>query len=333
MSTIQKRDSENEIPGNTEAAPNLKRSKSSKSDAPTSEADPSAKAVERTSDFLAAWGAGRFNEGDIEAALAEFIAEDAVLDTSSGAHVGVDVYKVTEGIAGVKGFLAWLGGFDMEGVEMSHVAAPVPNEVWVRFSAAKCTSKVTGKSAPHHSLWVYTWDGDKIAKLQGITYEPANTAATLSKDDVPMPSTLQLPTFEPHHSPLEPFAEKMALWGAGEFLDAEMCRKHCAADVVDDMTESALPDVLKPQVGPEGINEWVKYMDATWEMSNVDAVPVAGLKPGCVMMRMTFDVKHKTTGKEAHGVRMYNELAYNVAGQYVYARRYYVNAPLLASIY
>ena len=98
-------------------------------------------------------------------------------------------------------------------------------------------------------------------------------------------------------------------------------------------SESALPDVLVPRVGPEGINAWVKYTDATWELSNVDAAPVAGLKPGCVMMRMTFDVKHKTTGKEAHGVRMYNELAYNAAGQYVYARHYYVNAPLLASIY
>jgi len=112
-----------------------------------------------------------------------------------------------------------------------------------------------------------------------------------------------------------------------------VCSKHCAADAVHDLTESVLPDVLKPRLGPEGICEWNKFSDATWEMTNVDAVPVVGLKPGCVMMRLTFDVKHKTTGKEAHGVQMYNEFAYNAAGQYVYGRHMYVNAPLLASIH
>lgn len=41
---------------------------------------------------------------------------------------------------------------------------------------------------------------------------------------------------------------------------------------------------------------------------------IAGLKPGCVMQRMTFDVMHKTTNKEAKGVQMYNEVAYNIEG-------------------
>merc|ERR1711988_940651 len=109
-------------------------------------------------------------------------------------------------------------------------------------------------------------------------------AAIISTEDVPIPPAVELPPFSPHADPLEPYGEKMALWGAGEFLKAEVRREH-----------------LVP----------------TWYMSNlVNGTPIVGLKAGCVTTSMTFDVKHKGTGKEAQGVQMWNEFAYNAEGKF-----------------
>merc|ERR1711988_1467379 len=74
-------------------------------------------------------------------------------------------------------------------------------------------------------------------------------AAIVSAEDVPIPPAVELPSFSPHANPLEPYGEKMALWGAGEFLKAEVRREHLVPDCVDDLTDGALPSVLKPYVG------------------------------------------------------------------------------------
>lgn len=105
-------------------------------------------------------------------------------------------------------------------------------------------------------MWGFTWEGDKLRRLQGVFYEPAIIAAVFSEDDVPIPPTLQLPALEPHPSPTEPYGEKMALWGAGEFRKIEMLSS--IADAVDDLIESVLPDVLKAYQGVDAVSEWIK---------------------------------------------------------------------------
>lgn len=340
MSTLQKRDSENQVPINVEtgATPELKKSKSDKAAGgvlPSSNLASSVSAVERTTELIAAWGAGRFNADDADAQLAafkEFHTEDVVMDASAAAHSGVPAYKVHNGFAGLKEWFDFLASFSFEAIEMSFVAGPAPNEIWARFSSSMATWKPTGKGTPFSCVTVYTWEGDKLKKMTLLPHNPAAIAAICSEQDVPIPSTVQLPAFEPNPNPLEPFAEKMALWGAGELLKEEVRREHIAADAVDDQTDSALPDVLKPYRGIDGIGESVEYADKTWEISNVDAVPIVGLKPGCVHVRITMDIKHKTTGKEAKGLQKYSEFAYGADGKFVYARHFYVNAPLLASI-
>lgn len=337
MSTLQKSDSENQVPGNVEAGatPELKKSKSDHVAGGVLPAK-SVSAVERTSELIAAWGAGRFNADDADArfaAFAEFCTEDVVVDASAAAHSGVPAYKVHNGFAGLKEWFDFLSGFSFEGLEMSYVAGPAPNEIWLRGSSSMATYKPTGKGTPFYIFSVYTWEGDKLTKLTILPHNPAAVAAICSEQDVAIPSTVQIPAFEPNPNPLEPFAEKMALWGAGEFLKEEVRREHIAADAVDDQTDSALPDVLKPYRGIDGMGESVEYADKTWEYSNVDAVPIVGLKPGCVHVRISMDIKHKKTGKEAKGLQQYNEFAYDVDGKFVYARHFWVNAPLLASIY
>jgi len=334
MSTIQKRDSENHMPVNSIAGapPELTKSKSSELKA----APEKQNAVGRTTNFLSAWGAGRFNSEDTDAvysALAEFFTEDCIADVSSAAHSGVAAYKVHHGFAGLRDWFDFLGGFDFEGIGMSHVEGPTPNEIWMKFSSTNAVCKATGKSVPSLCFTVLTWEGDKCSKLQLIPYNPASVAAVCSKEDAPIPAFVKLPAFEPHPKPLEQFGEKMALWGAGEFSKPEVRSEHIVADCVDDLTDSVLPDLFKAYVGPDGIGESIDHQVTMWELSNIDAVPIVGLAPGCVMARVTFDVKHKTTGKEAKGVQQYNEFAYSADGKIVSGRHYFVNAPLLASIY
>jgi len=334
MPALHNRDSEN-MPSNIVAAAEEQK--------PSTENMPNGNksTVELTTDFIAAWGAGHFNTGDVSAELAKFFTEDFVLDASSAAHSGVAAYKVHNGYSGLEEWFKFVGGFDFEEIEMSHVAGEpgvVPHEVWLRCSAKKAVCKATGKSAPFDCLNVLTWEGDKATKMIVVVYNPASVAAIMCEDDLPIPSPVQLPAFEPHSSPMEAFGAVMALWGAGELSKPEMQSKYIAAQSVDDSSDSllavgALSDVYKAHIGVEGIGLWIDYQENNLELSNINAVPVMGLKPGCVMVHMTCDVKHKISGKAVQGWEAYNELAYNEEGQFVYARHYWVNAPLLASIF
>lgn len=324
MPTILKRDSENLAPVNT--APALKHSKSEVRSA-----------YDRTADLFAAWGAGRFmtdSEG-LDATIAEFFTEDVELDRSAAAHSGLDGYKVYHGHEGVKGWFEWLDAFDYEGLQMTFVAGPEPNEVFLRSSVERLINKKTGKVTPFCCVEVYTWEGSRCTKSVLSVFQPASVAAICSEEEhLPIPPFAQLPAFEPHPNPMEPWAEKMALWSAGDFYSEEgLLEEHTAEDAVCIVSDSAMPEVFRTYEGVAGVKEWNDHGSSLWELSNVALAPVAGLKPGCVLHRLTCDVKHKVTGKEAAGVQLFVECAYDVDGKFVYARHFFVNAPLLASIY
>lgn len=325
MSTILKRNSSESMPTNVDMpAPALKKNKSTEA---------AKSPVELTGELLAAWGKGEFNTGDIDAALAKHYTEDVIIDASSAAHSGVAMYKVHNGLAAVKDWFDWVAGFKMEDMEVSMVAGEKEN-ICLLSMTCNATFTATDKSAHFSCFQIYEFKGEKIAKLTFLVYNPASVAAIISAEDALIPPVVELPSFAPHANPLEPFGEKMALWGAGEFLKAEVRREHMVSDVVDDLTDGALPSVLKPYVGVDGTGEWLEHVASMWEMSNmVIGNPIVGLRAGCVMTSMTFDVKHKGTGKAAQGVQMWNELAYNAEGKFVYGRHFFVNAPLVASIY
>lgn len=306
----------------------LKRSKSS--GAGPAQRSP----VERTSDLLAAWGAGRFNDSDDDGAFAEFFSSDMSIDASAAAHSGVAEFDVAYvGLDGAKEWFAFVGALEFEGTESSHVAGPTPGEVWLRFEAAKHTSQKTGKGAAYSAMTILSWEGDQCTKVVNVPFYPVRTAAILSVEDVRVPPMASLPAFEPHPKPMEAYAEAMARWGSGDLSKPEVFDRYVAQDALNDVADSALPSILKAYEGSAAVREWLEHVEDNWELSNMDVAPVEGLKPGCVTHRMTCDVRHKTTGKEAKGVQMYVELAYNPAGQFVYSRNYFVNAPKLASIY
>jgi len=325
MSTIQQEITENLAP--TNVAPQLTTTKSSET-APKS-------AVKRTAELIAAWSAGRFNVGDVDGAIAEFCSKDVVIDATSGAHVNVAEYKKTFGFDDAKDWFAFVGGFDYEDMSITHTAGPKPDEVWMFFESSNAINKATGKGASMSLMQVLTWEGDKLRKVVFAFHQPERTAAISSVEDVPVPPMLTLPLFAPHPDPIQPWTEKMALWGAGEFTKPEtkLMEKHIAPGAVVDATDTALPEVLKVYEGREGVSTWCEHTEAVWEMSNIDIKPVTGLKPGCVMHRFVCDVKHKTTGKEVKGVQLFALCAYNTDGQFVYGRHYYVNSKALASIY
>jgi len=320
-----KRNSSENMPTTVDMpAPELKKAKSTET---------SKSVVELIGEVLAAWGKGEFSTGDVDAALAKYYTTDVLIDASPAAHSGVAMYKKHNGFTGVKDWFDWVASFKLEDMEVSMGAGEKENICLLRMNAS-ATYTATGKSAFFSAFQIFEFEGEKIAKQTFAVYNPAAVAAIISTEDVPIPPAVELPSFSPHANPLEPYGEKMALWGAGEFLKAEVRREHLVPDCVDDLTDGALPSVLKPYVGIDGTGEWMEHMASTWDMSNlVIGTPIVGLKAGCVTTSMTFDVKHKGTGKEAQGVQMWNEFAYNAAGKFVYARHFFINAPLIASIY
>lgn len=342
--TIVKRDSENFMQANfspnrpavspADATAKLQKRDSKKGTAVKRDTKSAHRSqVDRTSDLIAAWGDGRFNSGD-DAAYEEFFTQDVVVDASAAVHSGVAAFKTYHGFDGAKEWFAWGSCFELEGVDIAHVAAPIESEVWLRFEVAHDVCKKTGKGGAYHAIAVFSWVGDKCAKIVNVPYQPARIAAICSEQDVPIPPMAALPPFEPHPAPMEVYEKIMQMWGANELSSPDVCKMYVAPDAVNDVSDSTMPDVLKVYEGVTGSLEWMDYMATHWELSNIDVKPVAGLKPGCVMHRFTCDVKHKTSGKEAaKGWQVYTELAYNVQGQFVYSRNYFVNATLLASIY
>merc|ERR1711998_765919 len=133
-----------------------------------------------------------------------------------------------------------------------------------------------------------------------------------------MPAQLTLPSFEPHPDPKPVFETIFATWGSGEFAAEETKQaamdKFNRSDIVMDVSSSLLPDVFKVYHGTAGVDAWANGVIGQWEFTRFDSTTETGLKPGCVMQKLDVDVKHKGTGKEATGIRIFNELAYDADG-------------------
>lgn len=328
MSTIE--NAENLVQ-NQEApsGPALKRSKSNIE---------AATPLERITELVEAWKAGKFNGDDVDANIDAFFTDDFVHDVETSAgHTGAAPFK-KYGKAATKEWFIFAAQWDLKGLDISFVQSPKsPDEVWQRFESTEAVWKPTGKSVPMTMIFISTWTKGKCSKMSAIYDDPARAAA-VQTDDAPIPPAATLPSFEPHPDPKSCWDILFPLWAMGEFAKPETKQaaldKYVAADVVQDATSSVLPEILKPYVGHAGVDTWCNdVIGATWELSNIDVAAVAGLKPGCVLQRFTCDVKHNKTGKEAKGVDMYMEMAYNTDGKFVWAKHYFANPQLLASIY
>ena len=327
MSTLTKRNSENLTPNVT--APDDVEHKASNE---TNEA------LQRYHEMMAAWGEGRFNAPDTaDAAVADFFTQDVTFDmeTANGHVADVPEFKVYA-FETIKQWFDFLAKFDISDIVVSAVPnSQDPSEIWQRFSC-QTASKETGKSMLTEGLFIFNFEGKKIKRLTGIYADPDRFAWINSKNN-DMPAQLTLPSFEPHPDPKPVFETIFAAWGSGEFAAEETKQaamdKFNRSDIVMDVSSSLLPDVFKVYHGTAGVDAWANGVIGQWEFTRFDSTTETGLKPGCVMQKLDVDVKHKGTGKEAQGIRIYNELAYDVDGKGVYTKHFWANPAVAASLY
>lgn len=334
---MQKRDSENianaATPPITDALPLKKRRSSelSKTDV----------ALAAWGQLLSEWGAGKFNDPEVAgAAIDEFFTKDCVIDATNGIaglHPKFKVYTY----ATVQDYFAMLADFDFEGMKANFVANPhTEGEVWHHAETAVTTHKITGKKVQNASgLCIVTFAGAKVSKLVLINRAASALAAMYNADqDVPVQQPVAMPSFEPAADPMPIFQAIFASWGAGEFNNADTkqatLEKFIVPNCVLDHSSPAMPSLLKAYTGHTGVEEWnIGVVSELWEMSNLDVAATAGITPGCVLMKMAFDVKHKKTGKEAKGVISYQEFAYNTEGKFVYSKTYWADPVAIAAIH
>lgn len=324
MATLIKRDSENLAPN---VAPDDMQQKPSNEDLP----------LQRYHEIMSAWGEGRFNMPDtIDAAVAEFYTTDVVFDVeTANGHTGMPELK-TYTFATIKDWFAWIAKYELSDVVASAVPNSLdPSEIWQRFSC-QVTSKEAGKSMLLEAIFIYNFEGDKIRHVSGIYADP-DRLASIDNKNRDMPAQLMLPSFEPHPNPKPVFEAAFAAWSSGEFAAEETKQaamdKFIRPDVLNDVSSSLLPDVFKVYRGHAGTDAWANGVIGQWEFTRFDSTVEAGLKPGCVMQKLVVDVTHKGTGKEAKGIRIYNELAYDAEGKGVYTKQFWANPAVAASLY
>merc|ERR1712054_578298 len=102
-------------------------------------------------------------------------------------------------------------------------------------------------------------------------------------------------------------------------------------DFVLDASSALLPEIFKVYRGHGGVDQWANGVMGAWEFTRMEATAEVGLKPGCVMQRLEFDVTHK--GKEAKGIVMYIEIAYDADGKAVHQKHFWANPKVAASLY
>jgi len=196
--------------------------------------------------------------------------------------------------------------------------------------------KEAGKSMLLEAVFIYNFEGDKVRRLSGIYADP-DRLASIDNKNLDMPAQLMLPSFEPHPDPKAVFEAAFAAWGSGEFAAEETkqaaMERLIRPDILIDVSSSLLPDVFKVYRGHAGTDEWANGVIGQWEFTRFDSTVEAGLKPGCVMQKLVVDVTHKGTGKEAKGIRIYNELAYDAEGKGVYTKQFWANPAVAASLY
>ena len=143
------------------------------------------------------------------------------------------------------------------------------------------------------------------------------------------------------------FAEIYGMWGTGKFADPatkdEAMAAKWAPDIIMDTTSwcQSKNGIFKLRHGFAGGDEWVNTVLADWELSNLDmelkgcpAPPnPPGCQPGTVAAYFTYDVKHKTTGKELKGQCDIMEWYLSADGKCLGGKFYFGNPLGLSSIY
>jgi len=294
-------------------------------------------ALQRFHQMLAAWGEGRFDKPDtVDDAVAEFYTTDVVFDVeTANGHTGMAELK-TYTFETIKDWFAFTLKYDLADVVVSAVPNSLdPSEIWQRFSC-QATSKESGKSMLLEAVFIYNFEGDKVRRLSGIYADP-DRLASIDNKNLDMPAQLTLPSFEPHPDPKAVFEAAFAAWGSGEFAAEETkqaaMERLIRPDILIDVSSSLLPDVFKVYRGHAGTDAWANGVMGQWEFTRFDSTVETGLKPGCVMQKLDVDAKHKGTGKEAKGIRIYNELAYDAQGKGVYTKQFWANPAVAASLY
>lgn len=291
---------------------------------------------------VAAWSAGKFNDLEARGAtIEEFFEKEATCDLkASSGHARHSAFK-TYAYGEIKDWFDFLASFDLAGIAITGACAPSPTEVWQKWDCPMATCKATGKGAPDTGVCIFTFgEGDtpKITKITCIYSDPTVINSICIPGGAPVPATPTYPSFEPHTDPKARFDECYGAWGAGEFANGDTKQatfdKWLTADVMIEATTSVMPDVFKTYTGHAGFDAFINgVIGETWDFKRMDSSAVAGIKPGCVLQKFAYDVKHKTTGKEASGVEIYWEWAFNKEGKMVYGKAYYANPLVAASIY
>ena len=161
MSTVQKRDSENTMPANVEAAPVLKKSKSGEAADATFES--SKAAVMRAFED---WGTGRMCGDGRDDVLAADATADCVIDASA-AMKNTDGYQLYNGLGGFGEWIDFLTAYDFPDFQVLTISPGAePNKVLVQVSYTP-TIKATGKTGPLMSdLQEWTVTGGKTSAVK-----------------------------------------------------------------------------------------------------------------------------------------------------------------------
>jgi len=263
-----------------------------------------------------------------------FFAEDLVVEVTAG----FTDPKTSYGRSDVNECLAFLSAFDLEGVALAFVPGVKAGEIWLTWSTRKATHKLTRRSSPDAGLIISTWEDRKCKAMKIVPADPSTLEALCSSaEGAQLPAAPALnPPFEPHPNPMAVWEKVWSGWSVGAFsrpTKHQAFEKHWAPNLCLDAASAALPNVFKVYTGHAGGDEWTNGVVGRWDTSRVSVSAVGGLKPGCVMQRLSFDCQHKDTRKAASGVEVYVLLAYDTDGKLVYGKHYFANPEVLASIY
>jgi len=291
-------------------------------------------ALGRWDEMIAAWGQGRFNTPEtFDEARKAFFSKDAVIDVGRNEHAGVKAFKEYS-FDTMNEWFDYLGTFDLSDVAVNAVlSSKDASQLWQQLRCT-ATSKATGKSAHIELLSIIDFDGAMVKRITNLYADPKRHAYLNGTEETL--TQVQLPSFEPHPDPMPVYEALFAMWAAGDFANAETKAanfdKTAHPQAVLDASNAALPaDIFKTYHGHAGLDEWANGVVGKWEFTRMDVTAAVGLKPGCVMQRLDCDVKYE--GKEANGIVIYVELAYNTDGKAVYNKLFWANPRVVASLY
>lgn len=276
-----------------------------------------------------------FNMSDtICAAKENFFTEDMTIDVLGAEHTGVDALSKQYTFETIGEWFDYVATFDMTDMVMTDVElSKDAGQLWQRFSGT-LTSKASGRSVALESLTIYHMRGDKFEKIS-IVYADPMVFAYLDGTVETRNEASKLPEFEPHPNPKATWDAALDAWASGAFTKAET--KQAAMDEfihpegVVDASSAALPEPFAVLHGHTGVDKWNNEIIGKWEITRMELTPMTGLKPGCVLQKLDCDAKYD--GKEAKGIVMYSEIAYDADGKCIYMKIYWANPQVVASLY